>query len=275
MLGKLLSYEWKDSWAVMLVLNLVVIVMSIFGAFGIDALKEQDFSIVNSFYSAIYVTIYAAGLFTLAIVTSIYFYIRFYKNLYTDQGYLMHTLPVSSHELIASKLIIAAMWRVISYITIGVGLLIIFHEEFGWNDIVGVIDDVLESERPLYAITALVLLILIGLGYVLYSLLMGYAAISIGQMAKNKVWGAIGAFVGLRILVRFFRGALSVILMRTHINSRIIGPSFIYGYMPGLADLDSDNILVVLLCSVIVVYSVCIVFYAISNYMMKYRLNLE
>ena len=43
-------------------------------------------------------------------ILTIYFAIRFYKNLYTDEGYLMHTLPVKPWMLIVSKLTIGTIW---------------------------------------------------------------------------------------------------------------------------------------------------------------------
>ena len=39
---------------------------------------------------------------------------RFYKNLMTDEGYLMFTLPVSRSQLIWSKLMVALAWGVLS-----------------------------------------------------------------------------------------------------------------------------------------------------------------
>ena len=39
---------------------------------------------------------------------------RFYKNLMTDEGYLMFTLPVSRSQLIWSKLIVSMAWGILS-----------------------------------------------------------------------------------------------------------------------------------------------------------------
>ena len=43
-------------------------------------------------------------------VVSIYIAVRFYKNLYTDEGYLMHTLPVTPRQLLVSKLTVGSLW---------------------------------------------------------------------------------------------------------------------------------------------------------------------
>ncbi len=42
--------------------------------------------------------------------------LRFHKNLYSNEGYLMFTLPVKPQMLLASKTIVAFSWIIISFI---------------------------------------------------------------------------------------------------------------------------------------------------------------
>ncbi|MDE6596103.1 MAG: hypothetical protein K2K44_08845, partial [Oscillospiraceae bacterium] len=46
--------------------------------------------------------------------------IRFYKNIVRDEGYLMHTLPVPTWQLIASKFISVYIWFFITLIVTGI-----------------------------------------------------------------------------------------------------------------------------------------------------------
>ena len=46
---------------------------------------------------------------------------RVKKNLFTDEGYLMHTLPVKSWQHLTSKLLNALTWGFFSYAIIGIG----------------------------------------------------------------------------------------------------------------------------------------------------------
>lgn len=45
--------------------------------------------------------------FIVAVVLAVF---RFRKNLLTDEGYVMFTLPVSPHSLVCSKLIVSTVW---------------------------------------------------------------------------------------------------------------------------------------------------------------------
>ena len=49
---------------------------------------------------------------------------RFYKNLLSGEGYLMHTLPVRPWQHIASKLIAAVVWTVLSFFVVCVSCLL-------------------------------------------------------------------------------------------------------------------------------------------------------
>lgn len=56
---------------------------------------------------------------------------RFKKNLFTDEGYLMHTLPVKPSKLILSKLFNAFTWGILSGLVILSGMFIVGFVDFG------------------------------------------------------------------------------------------------------------------------------------------------
>ena len=129
MLGKLISHEWKDTWKLMTILNGAVIVLSVLGMFFAatgnltDIFNREDVTSVWVFVMYIsFIMVYILGIIALSVGTTLYFYVRFYRNLYTDQGYLMHTLPVTEHELILSKAIVAFIWKAVSVLVVGLGI---------------------------------------------------------------------------------------------------------------------------------------------------------
>lgn len=68
--------------------------------------------------------------------------VRFYKNLVTDEGYLTFTLPVSSKQIIASKLISSLVMDILMAFAVLVSTFLLR------NDL-AVIDDLYRSfERP-------------------------------------------------------------------------------------------------------------------------------
>lgn len=66
--------------------------------------------------------------------------IRFYKNLVRDEGYLMHTLPVSTWKLIMSKFITTYIWSAAAVVVMGICFGIVageplwlFKLDIGWE----------------------------------------------------------------------------------------------------------------------------------------------
>lgn len=87
MLRKLIKYEFRATARVMLPLYLVTIVL---------ALLTRGASLWLELAT-----------FIVAVVLAVF---RFRKNLLTDEGYVMFTLPVSPHSLVCSKLIVSTVW---------------------------------------------------------------------------------------------------------------------------------------------------------------------
>lgn len=115
MLRKLLKHEFRATARVMLPLYLITVLLAIMtratdfwlnmveyeGALGYNFLGIVAFLIATGFMLALTAT------FVVAVVQAI---LRFRSNLLADEGYVMFTLPVSSHSLVWSKLIVSAVW---------------------------------------------------------------------------------------------------------------------------------------------------------------------
>ena len=107
MLKKLLKYEWKETARLLLPINLALIVLTVLGC---AMLSTSIFdSEVSIFFAVPLLILYIISIIAFSSVTIIYIYVRFYKNLYTAEGYLMHTLPVTPMQLFHSKLIVASI----------------------------------------------------------------------------------------------------------------------------------------------------------------------
>ena len=102
MLKKLFVHEWKDCWRLVGLMNLIVLGLTVIGVVVMqsDTWSFASENAVIRLTMILYVMAYIASVAALSLVTVFFFYNRFYKNLYTDQGYLMHTLPVTQHDLV-------------------------------------------------------------------------------------------------------------------------------------------------------------------------------
>ena len=102
MLGKLLKYELKSTSRLMGVLYLaVLIVAAIVGFLARGTIWQATQG--NAIAVVVSGLIYTLLIMTLMIVTVVMILQRFYKNLLKGEGYLMHTLPVPTWMLVASK----------------------------------------------------------------------------------------------------------------------------------------------------------------------------
>ncbi|MBE6763115.1 MAG: hypothetical protein E7553_01980 [Ruminococcaceae bacterium] len=142
---------------------------------------------------------------------------RFYKNLFTAEGYLMFTLPVTEAQHIFAKLIAAVLAMISAGLTTVLYWLIVFSydtmlEDF-WRELCTVFDMAyIDIGVHLYFYIAEVLLLTLISFFV--SVLFFYMCIAIGQILKikNRVLGAVAAYFGITVIwdvispyiIRFF-----------------------------------------------------------------------
>ena len=109
MLGKLLKYELKSTSRIMGVLYLALLVVAaVVGFVARGTIWEATQG--NAIAVVISGLIYTLLVMALLIITIVMVLQRFYKNLLKEEGYLMHTLPVTPRQLILAKLLVAALW---------------------------------------------------------------------------------------------------------------------------------------------------------------------
>ena len=124
MLKKCLKYDLKAIWPVWRIIAIAVFGVGLFGCVcfrgTIDLnlhMMTHESNLLTALGSmALGLT---AGLSVIALiafltVTQILVYIRFYRNFFTDEGYLTFTLPVSRKDLYLSKVCSAMIWTVAS-----------------------------------------------------------------------------------------------------------------------------------------------------------------
>lgn len=108
MLGKLMKYEWKNIWKAGTLMLLGMLVVTVIGCVVLrmpggvvtglldnnDINATQSWFVLSSFVATLilYVIMLLASTWGMLIFLGI----RFYRSMYTDEGYLSHTLPVTA-----------------------------------------------------------------------------------------------------------------------------------------------------------------------------------
>ena len=130
MLGKLIKYDiladykrYGIVFAAMLMFSLLLMALDRLT----DMFKENRFFEVMMIVCAMLFFAAAVVMFTMIFVIAT---IRFYKNLVRDEGYLMHTLPVPTWQLILAKFTTMYIWSAAAVIVTGLCLGIVSGEPF-------------------------------------------------------------------------------------------------------------------------------------------------
>ncbi|MCI9676963.1 MAG: hypothetical protein HFH06_14630 [Lachnospiraceae bacterium] len=238
MLGKLLKHEWKSTWKVGGMMLLGLLLVSFFGWFSFQAPVWQSMS-DNGYYNGFtlwdlmsvgVLLLYVIMLIGLNYGIMIYIGVHFYKTMYTDEGYLTHTLPVSKHEILVSKILIGGLWMLL--VTIGVFLSVmglvssmfgaVMPEGYSWRELwdemqpyMGYMDDMFKDTFGMSITSYFILLAVMSVVQPFCTITILFGAISIGQLfTKHRVLMAIVSYVGIMIVANMLssmvQGAFSI-----------------------------------------------------------------
>lgn len=228
MLGKLIKHEWKGTYRVGCLMMLLMAGITFFGwlAFQSPMWKQATSDTYNYSFttgvelldilSIFTLVLYFVMLIVVLVGIVVYLAVHFYKTVYTDEGYLTHTLPVTKHQLLFSKILVGGLWTMIIYAMVYLSVILLGASLIGailpdgytfarfWSESGELIAELrMEMERQF------------GLNFVIYtvfillSLLIGpfiamatvYGAISLGQLfTRHRVLMAIVSYIGIGIL---------------------------------------------------------------------------
>ena len=110
MLTKLLKHEWKETWRIPALCCAIVILMTLTAVICFTRMSPPAKADDLNAGAFVLMMFYVMTITCISFVLTLYVAVRFYRNLYTDQGYLMHTLPVTPRQLLVSKLLVSTVW---------------------------------------------------------------------------------------------------------------------------------------------------------------------
>lgn len=285
MLKKLFVHEWRSFWKVPAAMCLFALAYALIGALTFQTdLWTSDYWLVR-----LVLVFGSIGYFILliapAIVLLIYTALRFYQNLFTDEGYLMHTLPVKKWELITAKGLVAVIWNVITTITtllavFLVVLLISMSSRYGgvtWADLTESFAQFFHEAIPIVKEMFrmpvwMVALLFLGSFIVgaFYNTLLLYASVSIGRLwKKHPMAGTALSYIGFYLAISFLTSAFSINSLNLTMGNIFFASNYTaYASM-------GDYLLRGLGNGYLVSAIGILVFYAITEWIMSHKLNLD
>ncbi len=213
MVKKLFKHEifaWLRVWTPM---QIILLAVATFGRIW------QFFENDSTAYSIIFGS--AVALYVVAIIASIglvtvFDVVRFYKNLFSREGYLSFTLPVTPAQHIWVKLLTAGLFSVLSVVVVVLSFGIFTAGDL-FVEIMKALAYLIKQIPPtmgthlIFYIIEFVLMMAVA---VLGGSLLYYACIALGQtFKKNRVIGAVGVYFIYYIINQVISTILTIIFM--------------------------------------------------------------
>ena len=281
MLKKLLKHEWKETWRIPALACALMIILTLVSVICFTRMSPPANADELNAGAFVLMMFYVLTISCVSVVVSIYIAVRFYKNLYTDEGYLMHTLPVTPRQLLVSKLTVGSLWSfLVTILTLwAVFLIMIFGLPVMVKDDLNLSFTLLvnyakEYSHALFGMSLPVFTVFMFFYFLISAVsnvLIVYGAVSLGQMfSKHKVMASILCYIGVTIIIQTLTSlAMTPYLTKlvvTHVgNSTSLEiPEFMGAFM--------RNTFIFSLVACVLTGIGC---YILSEYLMKKQLNLD
>lgn len=277
MLGKLFKYEFKNTYKLMFIIYGVMAFVTILGCiamYGDSDPAGTENQLQEIFFTAAMV-FYVLGVFALFVVSYVYMCVHFYKTMYSDQGYLTHTLPVGQMSIFNVKLLVSLCWLMLSLIIMFVSIFALgcaanrgFSFDADFDMLMVDFQNLFGMSLHTFSIYMIFAMILSCLQY----LLMVFASGSIGQLfTKHKVGASIGAGI-----VFYMSGQIvsSIILVLTGYFG-VMNNVNVVTYNATENVTFSTTVSSMLFSGSLFSIIECVVFYIVCMVIIKKHLNLE
>lgn len=274
MLGKMFKHEFKATARHFLLMYAVFAFVTVCNKIVLEITANNDFW---AMFQGLFMGAYILTCAIIFVMTTVLIVMRFYKNMTSDEGYLSFTLPVTVHDHLISKSVVAFVWYVASFIVFAFSILILTwghveFEEFAYEfgELFGTI--FLSDTGSFILLCVLYALNIIISSF--YTIFLIYMAIAMGQLVnKHRVLTSIGAYFGINFVIQNITSilflALTFFVSATGIFDDAFyelmdSPDFFYIFMNGT--LGIGLVLNLVLTAV---------FYFVTNHILTKKLNLE
>lgn len=273
MLKKIFKYEWKAISPLLLAVHIVGLVITVFCRIGIELVGGVN-SLDNSIMATLLLMISIVAIGCIMAYTYFYTGYRFYKNVFTQQGYLTNTLPVTADQLIWGKGLTSVIWMVLSFLWAIVALLVVVASPSDVGEIFHglprLIGDLFSPDTPVFAKLAALAVLLSPF----FMVIQFYVSASIGNLfTGHKLLGTVGVYLGIYFLqqvvgiILLVNTAPQLTSLEQHLEREATAAS--------IRDYTYGALNYTLIFSLIFSLVLSAVFYALCRYMLNHRLNLE
>ena len=208
MLRKLIKYDFKALSRYLIVIHAMLLITAVLGRLLFVGRIMSDpgrLSNAGAIATIIGIIIYVILFMTAVFGTMLMIAICFYKNLYSDEGYLTHTLPVTRGQLLISKTVSGSVWMLLDMMMVILSLFILVLtrpvlDSFSssWDELLSAMGFPASTGYGKILLAFAVLFIVSAVGNVVLI----YVSITIGQLFSNhRVLGAVVVYFVINTIV--------------------------------------------------------------------------
>ncbi|AFM00420.1 MULTISPECIES: hypothetical protein [Desulfitobacterium] len=265
MLSKLMKYELKATGRVFLPLFLALLVFGLINRFMLGVSASHQWQTPAIISMAVYIFI-MVGMFVMTLIMTLQ---RFYKNLLSEEGYLMFTLPVKPWQHIVCKMTISLFWLVLSFFVAILSIVLIAFKPGDWEHIMreimnlGKVLDYFGSSVYLYSLEGILGIIIV----LTSAVLILYASIAVGHLfTQHRILASFAAFIGLNTITQIISMGITYVVGYNFHNLQVTSENFL------TMQSELHLFIVYLLIESALITAA---YFAITNHILKKRLNLE
>ena len=266
MLSKLLRHEFRATGRIMLPVYALLLVScggcTLFGRL----LGRYPESTVLSVVQTVFATLFGVTTFGMLLLTLVLMVYRFYKNLMTDEGYLMFTLPVSVSQHILSKAVMALVMGVLSFVAALVSTDLLSLDMSVGQGSVSLLRNLsaYPSDIP-FMLEGILWFVLTALACVLFI----YLCIALGHLAKKH--RLLMAFVWYFVLSTAVQ-VIGLFVMTASVEKTAAASHTVLAFLDGMG---AAGVHVIMLTLCLVSAAAGAVCFAGTRYILVHKLNLE
>lgn len=278
MLKKIFKYEWKTILPLLLGVHGVGLIVGIFCRIGVNLMGGVD-KAGESIMAILLVTAAVMAIGCVMVYTYLYTGYRFYRSVFTQQGYLTNTLPVTSDQLIWGKGLTALIWIVLDFIWALAAILILVAAPRDLaemvHDLPRLFSSLFHPGAPAFAFSWLIALSVLLTPFVM--IIQIYASAAIGNLfTGHKLLATICSFIGISLVEQIFGLViLAFAAPRFADLTYRVEKTGDNGYGQFVQITAADVMTPYLILSLVFSVACAIGLYILCRYVLDHRLNLE
>lgn len=273
MVKKLIRYDFQSYFRLLFPVQLIILGIALLNRI-IQFFEPPSGAadIAASAYQAGFVAtlvLYIVSIIVCFVMTVIVGIVRFYQGMYTNEGYLMHTLPVTPTQHIFAKLLTSVIFFLGSVLATFISFMIVTAGQVNvevFKAFFYLMNHFIQAPdfNGVLYIFEILLLLCVSLFHIFIKF---YFCLSVGQLAKRKkILLAFGVFFGIYAVKQIIGTALIVI--------STFSQNLIFVISDWLSDSGELAMHILIWISIVIYSAAALVYFFVTRHIMSKKLNL-